>query len=73
MKFAYKTSGNQYTLFSTSDTFMDNIDRNNLIQFVLAGIYPAEIQQGRYAKANFRRKASHFCVEDEKLYKVSKV
>ena len=38
MKFAYKTSGNQYTLFSTSDTFMDNIDRNNLIQFVLAGI-----------------------------------
>ena len=49
---------------------MDPIDHHNLSQYLLAGTYPVEIES-RYTRANFRRKASHFRVEGEKLYKVS--
>ena len=53
---------------------MDEIQRNNLVTFLLNGTYSIELREGkRPARNNFRRKASHYRVEGEILYKVSQI
>ena len=56
---------------------MDPHTHQNLIAFLLSGEFPAEFQDispqaSRYAKKNYRRKASSFRVTEGKtLFKVS--
>ena len=53
---------------------MDEIQRNNLVKLLLNGTYLIELREGkRHARNIFRRKASHYRVEGEKLYKVSQI
>ena len=48
------------------------MEYNNMVEYLMKGEYPVELQ-GRYARSNFRRKASHYQVEGEKLYKASQI
>ena len=52
---------------------MNSIEYNNLIQYPSAETYTLDVlAKGRYARANFRRRALHFRVKDQRLYKVCK-